>query len=105
MEPIHFQTALKFFAEKEYEIPTLGWKSYILVSKLKNELVITDNTGASKTINQHQWDQVIERMDALSLDKRHIVSMYTSPKWPEAFDKNFAPHIPAIARFILLNED
>lgn len=105
MEPIDFQTALKFFEEKEYEIPTLGWKSYIVVSKVKNELLITDNTGASKTITQLQWDQVVERMDGLSLEQRHVVSMYTSPKWSEAFDKNFAPHIPAIARFILLNED
>jgi len=109
MEPIQYETALGFFNNHNITMPTLGKRKDIRVRRDGDSLYLTNSSENQYRINRNIWDLVMTRMAGLHLEHRATSKYYTmgdrEHNWKDCPNKVLAVYIPAIVRFITIQQN
>lgn len=102
MHSVDYDQILLWLQTKElpYIIPTLGRRSYILVSIIEGQLHIQGRQGAETIFTRAYWEEICQIIDRVEPARREITTEYqNAPVY------RFAPSVPTICRqYCLENE-
>lgn len=108
MEPIDYEKALNFFNEHEISMPTLGRRVDIRVRKQNDSMHLKNSKENEYNVDKILWGKVMDRMRSLAIENRSTSKYYTlgdqEPYWKECPNKVLAVYIPAIVRFINIEQ-
>lgn len=95
MHSVDYDQILQWLQTKElpYRIPTLGRRSYILVSIIDGQLNIHGRGGAEMNFTRAYWEEINQIIDRIEPARREITTEYQhAPVF------RFAPSVPTICR-------
>lgn len=103
MNSIDYDSVLNWLSAKQlpYQIPTLGRRSFILVSINNGQIHIQGRLGAEIDFSQDYWDRICRIIDSIEPARREVTTEYI-----HAPNYRFAPSVPTICRqYCLERED
>jgi hypothetical protein len=96
---IFHKRLIKNTTDVEIDLLTLVEKKPIKFTYEKGALLVTNSARNRRSITLSEFGAIYKRYKAARPCQRTKSSYYNTPKFPQAFDRNFAPYIMRLVHF------